>query len=315
MGSLTWPKIILIFWPFLTACVIAAKPIFTTDAQKQKLNKLISTVNVSYQEKSMTIKNEALKNKKDNFIKRENDKLQKLGINFRFEGLCSIALVLFVVAALVSMFLFKAGPLLMIYLGGLAGYCVFIYVDSVLEKRKKELTLEFLQKMRDVASYLSSGQSLDNALKEASSSGNISLVMKRELGQIRQDIFTHTKYSEAFMNMYKRLEIDEIRTYAETLSAFEETGGNLLTVMKVNDRFAAEKIEVKNKQNIFAEGQKTSQKVIVGVPLTMLIVMFIANPSFFGDFYSTFLGQIVAIISVTILVVGVKMSSKLAKAV
>lgn len=78
--------------------------------------------------------------------------------------------------------------------------------------------------MRDTATYLSIGKNLDNALYEVLTTGTISPVMERELEAVRQEIYLHQNASEAFMNMYERLQIEDIRMYARTLAVFEESG-------------------------------------------------------------------------------------------
>jgi len=312
-SGLTLAKLILIFLPFLVACLFAGRMLFNSESRKNKLSKIMRSSTKSVEEKSVTkIVSESV-SKQSKFIDKQNAKMNMLGIDYKFEALAAVSVGLFVVGAIISKLLFKAGPLLMVYLGVLLGASVFAYINGQLDKRKKELTLEFLEKMRDVASFLSVGKSLNNAIQEALESGNISNVMFRELDTVRRDIFTGRKISQAFMSMYDRLQIEDIKMYAETLSTFEETGGNLITVMKANDQFATSKLEIRNAQNIFAESQKSSQKVVIGIPLCMIVGFFLFNPSFFGDFYSTFVGQIIAIICVSILIAGVYLSNKLAK--
>lgn len=313
MSGLTLSKLILIFLPFIVACLFAGRMLFNSESRKNKLSKIMRSSTKSVEEKSVTkIVSESI-SKQSKFIDKQNAKLNMLGIDYKFEALAAVSVGLFVVGAIVSKLLFKAGPLLMVYLGVLLGASVFSYINGKLDKRKKELTLEFLEKMRDVASFLSVGKSLNNAIQEALESGNISNVMFRELDTVRRDIFTGRKISQAFMSMYDRLQIEDIKMYAETLSTFEETGGNLITVMKANDQFATSKLEIRNAQNIFAESQKSSQKVVIGIPLCMIVGFFLFNPAFFGDFYSTFVGQIIAIVCVSILIAGVYLSNKLAK--
>lgn len=312
-GGLGFAKIVLILIPFIICFVIGASIFITSENDKSRLKRIINSSTVSLTEKQVTRFVKESKENKQSFAAKQNAKMNLLGINYKFEFLISVAIGLFVVGAIGSRLLFKAGPILMIYLGCLLGYAVFGYINSQLNKRKDALTIEFLEKMRDVASYLSVGKELVPAIQEAMEGGNISNVMFRELEQVRKDIFTNTKISEAFKNMYNRLQIEDIKMYAETLEVYERTGGNIITIMKSNDHFATRKLEIKNEQNIFAEKQKSQQKLIVGIPLIMIIFFFLFNPSFFGDFYSTFAGQVVAIICVSILVAGVHMSNQLAK--
>lgn len=59
--------------------------------------------------------------------------------------------------------------------------------------------------------------------------------------------------------------------------------GNLITVMKANDQYATSRIEIKNSQDVFIKSQKTSQKFVIGIPLILIIGVFLINPSFLED--------------------------------
>ena len=313
MGGLSLSKLVVIFLPFIVSVFITGKMLFSSETKKSKLSKIMTSSTKSVEEKSVAkIVSDSVKTK-ISFFEKQNAKLNMLGIEYKSEALASLSVGLFVIGAIVSRILFRAGIFLMIYLGAILAFSVFAYINGQLEKRKKALTIEFLEKMRDIVSYLSVGKSLNNAIIEALESGNISNVMFRELDNVRKEIFTGRKISDSFMIMYDRLQIEDIKMYAETLSTFEETGGNLITVMKANDQFATSKLEIRNAQNIFAESQKSSQKIVIGIPLVMIIVFFIFNPSFFGDFYSTFMGQVIAIIAISVLIFGIYMSNKLAQ--
>ena len=302
-------RLILIFTPFLTCLFLSVYLYLKNERERNELNQVLHSTSRSFEERGF-IQN--VQEEKLTFADRQNAKFNLLGIDYKFQTLMAIALVLFVVGAILSMFIFKAGILLVLYLGAICGASVFFYVNGLLEKKKQEFSLEFLEKMRDVATFLSVGKSLDNAIIEALESGNISKVMFRELDTVRRDVYTGKKMSEAFMDMYRRLQLDDIRMYAETLAVFEEAGGNLIQVMKANDKFAMNKLELRNEQNIFLKEQKTNQKFIIGFPVGAMVIMFILNPSFFGDFYQTALGQIVGIVCVTLLILGVFLTKKVA---
>lgn len=306
-------RLILIFLPFAFCFLLAIQNYLKNEKQDSELNQILKSGTQSIEDKNITRIIHAEDVSQFSFVERQNAKLNVLGIEYKFETLIGIAGALFIIGSILSVTLFRTGILLMIYLGCLCSASVFVYMNGLLDKKKQELTLEYLEKMRDIATFLSVGQSLNNAILEALESGNISKVMFRELDEVRRDIYTGTSISEAFMHMYRRLQIEDIKMYAETLAVFEETGGNLIMVMKANDQFATSKLELRNEQQIFVNQQKMSQKFIIGIPLGMIVFMFIFNPGFFGDFYSTLLGQFIAIVCITVLVVGVLLSNYLAR--
>lgn len=305
------PELILTFMPFLFFFTIGAFLFTRGIKDEENLKKMMEVSNQSYQDKQI-LRASSLEEKKLNFVEKQNAKLNLLGVSYKFEFLVSLSLALFIAGMLGSHLLFKAGPVLMVYLGAILGAMVFVYLNGLIEKRKEALTIEFLQKLRDITSYLSVGKTLGNSIDEVLKS-NISPVMYREFETVKVDIRTNKSIHEAFYSMYSRLAIDEIRIFAQTLQVFEDTGGNLIEIMKAQDSFFMDKIETKNAQKVFISELKTSQKIIVGIPLVLVIGVFIFNPSFFGDFYSTGLGQIIAILAISALLLGLWLSNSLAK--
>ncbi|MEY8379429.1 type II secretion system F family protein [Ileibacterium valens] len=306
-------KTVLALMPF-TVCLLWALWMFQRAQKREKnLDLLLRNSSMTAEEKQIASLKQQHNKQKAGFLAEMNAKMNVLGIEYKMESLIACSVLLFAIGCIGSVLIFKSGMILMVYLGILCSLSVFVGMNSLIEKKKNQLTLEFLEKMRDTATYLSIGKNLDNALYEVLTTGTISPVMERELEAVRQEIYLHQNASEAFMNMYERLQIEDIRMYARTLAVFEESGGNLITVMKANDQYATSRIEIKNSQDVFIKSQKTSQKFVIGIPLILIIGVFLINPSFFGGYYATPTGEGIAIVCITVLVLGVWLSNKTAK--
>lgn len=304
-------KLFLSLIPLIICTLIAFWLFIRQKEDENDINSIIQNSTVSVREQS-TIKVEGKKLMVSGKLDEKKQEMEIYEFPYTMDVVLAFAIGMAIVAAFTSIILFKAGPLLMLYLACLAAYLVFQYVDGWLYKKRFELNIEYLEKMREVSSFLSAGKSIDESLKEACK-GNISPVLKRELETVLKDVFTGTKRSTAFMSMYNRLKIEDIQKYSQTLRTYEKTSGNLIRIMAINDRYSKQRIEIQNEQNVFASSQKNSQKIIVGIPLAMVLFMAVFNPSFFGDFYSTIIGQLIGIVAITVLVVGLKRSSTLAR--
>ena len=304
-------KLFLSLIPLIICTLIAFWLFIRQKEDENDINSIIQNSTVSVREQS-TIKVEGKKLMVSGKFDEKKQEMEIYEFPYTMDEVLAFAIGMAIVAAFTSIILFKAGPLLMLYLAGLAAYLVFQYVDGWLYKKRFELNIEYLEKMREVSSFLSAGKSIDESLKEACK-GNISPVLKRELETVLKDVFTGTKRSTAFMSMSNRLKIEDIQKYSQTLRTYEKTSGNLIRIMAINDRYSKQRIEIQNEQNVFANSQKNSQKIIVGIPLAMVLFMAVFNPSFFGDFYSTIIGQLIGIVAITVLIVGLKRSSTLAR--
>lgn len=304
-------KLFISLIPLIVCALIGFWMIVRQKEQENDINSIIANSTISVREQS-TIKVEGKKLLASGYLDEKKQEMEIMGFPYSIDEVIGVALGLAIVVAFASIMLFKAGPLLMFYLSCLSVYVVFQFVDGWIYRKRFELTIEYLSKMREVSSFLSAGKSLNASIEEACK-GNISDVLKRELETVQKDVFTGTPYSTAFMSMYNRVKIEDVQKYAQTLKTYERTSGNLIRIMAINDRYSKQRIEISNEQNVFANSQKSQQKIIVGLPLAMVLGMAILNPSFFGDFYSSITGQLIAIVAITVLVVGLQRSNKLAR--
>ena len=304
-------KIFISLIPFMVCSLIALWVVVRQREEQSDIDAIIAHSTVSVREQTVT-KVEGNTPIARSKLDEKRLEMETLEFPYTMDEVLGACMGVAILAAFLSIVLFKAGPLLMIYLGGVAAYTLMQFVEGWLEKRRFELTIEYLEKMRDVSSLLSAGKEFSDALREVCE-GNISSILKRELETVRKDIFTGTSKSTAVLSMYNRLKIEDIRKYAQTLRTWEKTGGSLIRIMAINDRYSKQRIEIQSEQNVFANSQKGSQKIIVGIPAVMVFGMGLVNPSWFGDFYNSIIGQLIAIIAVTVLVVGLRQSSKFAK--
>lgn len=305
-------KIFIALIPFMVCSLIALWIVVRQREEQNDLDAIIAHSTVSIREQTATKIEGDTQTTVNSKLDARRFEMEMFEFPYTMDEVLGACMGAGILAAFLSIVLFKAGPLLMLYLGGVAAYTLMHMVDSWIEKRRFELTIEYLEKMRDVSSLLSAGKEFSDALREVCE-GNISSILKRELETVRKDIFTGTSKSTAILSMYNRLKIEDIRTYAQTLKTWERTGGSLIRIMAINDRYSKQRLEIQGEQNVFANSQKSSQKIIVGIPAAMVFGMGILNPSWFGDFYNSITGQLIAIGAVSVLVVGLTRSGKLAK--
>lgn len=283
----------------------------SAENKRVKLSKYLENTSKNFEEKHITdiLMNATTELKGWDKFKAH---LKVFGINTSPETMIAMGLCAFFAGFIISKLLFKAGIILMTYLGILCFIAVFMFFNSRITAQQEKLGLEFLEKLRDISTYLSVGKTIDNAIIDVLTLTKTSSVMERELKAVRRELSAGHKTSEAFENMYKRLGLEEVRIFAQSLTVFESSGGNLIEIMKAQDSYFLSKVEAKSAQNIFITSLRTSQKFVVGLPLFLLVGAFILNPGFFGDFYGTLTGQIIAIVCVSVLLLGLWLSNKIA---
>lgn len=306
-------KIILILMPFLTAFAIAVVIGTEIISARRDLARAVENSTKTNEENAVYKSAAEIEEKNLSRIQQFNAQLNMFGINYKIEFIGAILIIIGIVISIAIHFLLKAGIFLMLYIVAVTVYSGYLILQGQLEKRKEELTIEFLEKLRDIASNLTANSSFVMALAQTLDTGHISPVLEKELRTVQGDITLGKKMSTAFFEMYERLNIPEIKVFAQTMSVFETQGGDLISVIQSSDRFFSQKQQVRDQQKVIIADMKNSQKFMIGIPLAFVLLLALVNPSFFGDFYSTMLGQIVGIVAITMMMVGVHLSSQLAK--
>lgn len=307
-------ELVVILIPFFFMFFVAAMLTIDSISARYEIKKMFKNNSRSVEEiRAMKLVNKNAKPVKLTYSQKMNAQLNLFGINYKFETIVLFLLLTGIGIAVFTHLILHAGIFLMLYIAGIVIFIGYQMLENKIEKIRDNLTIEFLEKLRDMTSYLSAGKSVPVALGDCISNGIISPVLKRELVSVQGDIAMGKPMSDAFINMYIRLNIPEVKTFSQTLGVYEENGGNLIAIMQSSDHFFSQKLLVKNEQRVISTEMKSSQKFMVGIPLAFVFILAIINPSFYGDFYSTALGQVVGIVAITMLLIGIFVSQKIAK--
>ena len=298
-------KVLLALLPIIviTGYLIIVKNKTLRDEQKisERFNKLNHTI------AQKTISRFTQKTSLDNrfhFIQDIVAKMRIFGIDFDIEKTTIVCIVGYIAFALISYFVIGAGPLLMAYIGAIFLALVYTFLTSRINKKKRELTSEFMEKLRDIHSQMSVGLNFQTAVEESMKSSQTSAVISREFETIMNTIYTGKSMSEAFMGMYKRLQIKEVKEFASVLEVFEITGGKLSEFIKAYDESYLSKMKVQDEKDVFVAQMKSSLKYIIGVPVLCLIAFSMISPQTMKGYYGSLEGQFVGIALISCIIFG-----------
>lgn len=302
-------KIILSLLPII---VIAGYLIIVknkTLKDEQRISERFNKLNNNLAEKTVS---KFIKEKKDNqknsFIQNILARMRIFGIDFNIEKLTILCIVGYIVSALISYFLIGAGPLLMMYMGVIFLAVVYTMITNRINKKKRAVRDEFMEKLRDISSHMSVGLNFQVALEEAIKSPQTSPVILREFQKVQNEIYTGKSISEAFTGMYNRLRIKEIKEFASVLDIYEVTGGKLSDFINSYDESYLANMKIRNEKDVFIASLKSSQKFIIGVPVLTIVVFGLLYPNIMKSYYGSIEGQFTGIVLITIIVVGATLS-------
>lgn len=277
--------------------------------EEQEINKRFAAT-----KDTITQKNISQFIKKDTTKKGLFSKLQAnmnvLGIESKYENASLFLIMLFVGAALASNLLIGAGPLLMAYFGALALATIYVIIMNKMDKKKRELREEFMEKLRDICAHMSVGLNFQTSITESLRATNTSIAMARELEKVRDAIYTGSKYSDAFMKMYENLGIKEIKEFAQICYVYEQTGGEFVKVIHSFEDSFKMKRKIMQENEVFESSMRSDQKIVIGIPVLCILGFAFMMPEVIRTFYQSFFGQILGIFLISIMYAGHLMMSR-----
>lgn len=301
-------KIILSLLPII---VIAGYLILVknkTLKDEQRISERFNRLNNNIASKTVSKFIKEKEKNKHNFVQSIIARMRIFGIDFNIEKLTILCIVGYVACALASYFLIGAGPLLMLYIGIVFLAVVYTIITNRINKKKRMICDEFMEKLRDISSHMSVGLNFQVALEEAIKSPQTSPIISREFQEVQNAIYTGKAMSDAFMEMYNRLRIKEIKEFASVLDIYEVTGGKLSNFINSYDESYLANMKIRNEKDVFIASLKSSQKFIIGVPVLTIVVFSMISPNIMKSYYGSLEGQFMGMILITIIIVGAILS-------
>ena len=148
-----------------------------------------------------------------------------------------------------------------------------------------------------LASSLSAGYSLENALRESLGElsvlyGNPSLIV-REFSYLLRQIGMNIPPEQAVDDFAKRSSLDDIKTFARVLRIARKSGGDLAGILRRTSEVIGDRIQIKEEILTLTAARRFEQRVMNLVPLFMILYVDFSSPGFFRVMYETLLGRIV----------------------
>lgn len=167
---------------------------------------------------------------------------------------------------------------------------------SRLEKRKKELAGQFKESMMIVASSLSAGFSIENALssgvRELSVLYGKEGMIVREFAFMVQQISTNRPVEQVLEEFARRSGLEDVRNFAEVFSVAKRSSGNVGGIMRHTAEVIRDKMQVREEILTMTASRQFEQKIMNMIPFFIVFYVESASPGFFDQMYATNMGRI-----------------------
>ena len=185
----------------------------------------------------------------------------------------------------------------------------------IINKKKKELKVQFKDMLMVMSDSLKTGYSVSNALKESykdmvSMYGRYSYICE-ELRIMISKIKLNVREEDIFKYFAKRTGLREAILFSRIFSVAKRTGGNMTEVIgSVTDSIVL-KENVREEIEVSTTEKKTEQKIMTLIPMTLILYVKMMSPDFLNIMYETNAGRIVMTICLVLYILAFLWAQKI----
>ncbi|MCD7736217.1 MAG: type II secretion system F family protein [Lachnospiraceae bacterium] len=184
----------------------------------------------------------------------------------------------------------------------LPGMALFFRVKkkALLNKRKKEITQQFLDGIQLMLAALQAGYSSENALREAKKELQKiyppEAVIVQEFYRMDTQIEVSRNLEELMLDFGRRVDVPDIISFAEVFLTAKRTGGDLTAIIRNTISCIRQKQETMLEIETCLTGKIMEQNIMSAIPLLILAYVKLSSPDFLDVMYETMAGRLVMLL-------------------
>lgn len=168
---------------------------------------------------------------------------------------------------------------------------------KLIEKRKNELSTQFVEFLQVIMSSLKAGTSLERAVFSArerlySLYDNNSMIIT-EIISMERSLKMNIPIEDILYDFGKRSGIEDVNQFAEICKVSKRAGGNLIKVMEHTTRCIVDKNEMEREIQAFISGKKLESRFMTTILPAILLYMNLSMSDMMNSLYQGILGKIV----------------------
>lgn len=185
----------------------------------------------------------------------------------------------------------------------------------IVNKKKKELKVQFKDMLMVTSDSLKTGYSVSNALKESykdmvSMYGRNSYICE-ELRIMISKIKLNVREEDIFKDFAKRTGLREAILFSRIFSVAKRTGGNMTEVIRSVTDSIVLKENVREEIEVSITEKKTEQKIMTLIPMVLILYVKMMSPDFLNIMYETNAGRIVMTICLVLYILAFLWAQKI----
>lgn len=193
-----------------------------------------------------------------------------------------------------------------------------IRTKQIIEKRKKELNLQFKDMLYALSSSMIAGKSIEMAFKDILK--DLAVIYPdpktpiiQEVNYIVRSLEMNETIESALDQFAERTHIEDIENFVDVLRTTKRAGGNIVDVIRTTSNMIGDKIETKNDIETLITAKKFESRVLSLMPIAMVAILSFSSPDYMEKVFSTVAGNIVMTIAIILFVIAYFIAEKIMK--
>ena len=125
-----------------------------------------------------------------------------------------------------------------------------------------------------------------------------------EFKRVVREIGLGISNEEAFQNMLRRMDSDDLDLMITAINVQHEVGGNLAETLDNIGHIIRERVRIKGEIQTLTAMQRTSAYIVTALPIIMTVIISMLNPEYMSTLWTTLCGWIMMITAGIMLVMG-----------
>lgn len=190
------------------------------------------------------------------------------------------------------------------------------YKESIKEKRKKELRLQFRDLLYSVSSSVSSGRSMSEALEESiefwrstyEEQDYIIQELYYMVGRIKNG---NEKDIDVLKNFALRSNIEDVSDFVNVYENCRLSGGNLSRAIDRATTIIGDKITLERELETMMSQKKFESRIVILAPFILIMMLRLTSPDYLEPLFTTAGGRAVTTISLILIGTAVYMMERI----
>lgn len=184
-------------------------------------------------------------------------------------------------------------------------------VDWMYQRRVRKFTLQMIDGLSLMSNGMKSGLSIVQSM---------GLVVQELPDPIRQEfnlVLSENKLGvsveEAFNNLAKRIQSDDVEMFVTSVNILKETGGNLAETFDTITTTIRDRIKLEQKIDAMTAMGRMQGMILLAVPGVLGFFIYTSDPDFMRPLFTTTLGWIIILVVLSLEIMAYVMISRIVK--